>query len=83
MLSDIRHLLTKAFEDTVNTIQVRAIKEGNSIIVTCYAPHHMMDILLVTAEENIILLKELGLVKLTIGYHTIYDKHQRDKVRDQ
>ena len=82
-LSDIKRLLTKAFEDTVNTIQVRAIKEGNSIIVTCYAPHHMMDILLVTAEENLGLLKEMGLTKLIIGYHTIYDKHQRDKVRDE
>ena len=82
-LSDINHLVTKAFEDTVNTIQVRAIKEGNSIIVTCYAPLHMMDILLVTAEDNLGLLKEMGLTKLIFGYYTIYDKHQRDKVRDE
>ena len=82
-LSDIKHLLTKAFEDTVNTIQVRAIKEGNSIIVTCYAPHHMMDILLVTAKKNLDLLKEMGLIQLTIGYRTIFDKRQRDKVRDE
>ena len=82
-LSDIKYLLTKAFEDTVNTIQVRAINEGNSIIVTCYAPEHMMDILLVIAKENLGLLKEMGLSKLTIGYHTIYDKRQRDKVSDE
>ena len=82
-LSDIKHLMSKAFEDSANTIQVRLINEGNSIIVTCYAPHHMMDILLVTAKENLGLLKEMGLSKLTIGYHTIYDKHQRDKVRDE
>ena len=82
-LSDIKYLLTKAFEDTVNTIQVRAINEDNSIIVTCYAPEHMMDILLVIAKENLGLLKEMGLSKLTIGYHTIYDKRQRDKVSDE
>ena len=81
-LNDIKHLMSKAFEDTANTIQVRLINEGNSIIVTCYAPYHMMDILLVTAEENLGLLKEMGLTKLTIGYHTIYEKRQRDKVRD-
>ena len=81
-LSDIKHLLTKAFEDIVNNIQVRAINEGNSIIITCYAPQYMMDNLLMSAKENLSLLKEMGLTKLIIGYHTIYDKHQRDNVRD-
>ena len=82
-LNHIKDLLSKAFEDMAESVQVRAINEGNSIIVTCYAPHHMMDILLVTANENLDLLKEMGLLKLTIGYDIIYDKHQRDKVRDE
>ena len=82
-LNDIRDLLSKAFKDLVDNVQVRVIMEGNSIIVTCYAPHHMMDILLVTAKENLVLLKEMGLLKLTIGYVIIYDKRQRDKVRDE
>ena len=81
-LNDIRDLLSKAFEDLVSNVQIKVINEGNSIVVTCYAPHHMMDILLVTANENLDLLKEMGLLKLTIGYDIIYDKHQRDKVRD-
>ena len=81
-LNDIKNLLSKAFKDMADSVQVRTISEGNSIIVTCYAPHHMMDILLVTAEENLGLLKEMGLLKLTIGYRTIYDKRQRDKVRN-
>ena len=80
-LNDIRELLAKAFEDLVNSVQVRAINEGNSIIITCYAPHYMMDVLLVTAKEKLSLLKEMRLIKLTIGYCTIYDKRQRDKVR--
>ena len=82
-LNDIRDLLSKAFEDLVNNVQVRVIMEGNSIIITCYAPHHMMDILLVTAKKNLGLLKERGLLKLTLGHDIIYDKHQRDKVRDE
>ena len=82
-LNDIRDLLSKAFENLVGNVQIRVIMEGNSIIITCYAPHHMMDILLVTTKENLGLLKEMGLLKLTLGYYIIYDKHQRDKVRDE
>ena len=37
--NDIRDLLSKAFEDLVNCIEIQVINEGNSIIVTCYAPH--------------------------------------------
>ena len=82
-LNHIKDLLSKAFEDMAESVQVRVINEGNSIIVTCYAPHHMMDILLVATKKNFGLLKEMGLLKLTIGYYIIYDKLQRDKVRDE
>ena len=82
-LRDIKDLLSKAFKDMAKSVQVRAIKEGNSIIVTCYAPQYMMDILLITAKENLDNLKEMGVKKLTLGYCTIYDKRQRDKVRDE
>ena len=82
-LRDIKDLLSKAFKDMAKSVQVRAIKEGNSIVVTCYAPHYMIDILLITAEENLDILKEMGLKQFTLGYHTIYDKCQRDKVRDE
>ena len=80
-LNHIKDLMSKAFEDMAESVQVRTINEGNSIIVTCYAPHHMMDILLVTAKENLSLLKDMGIIKLTIGYQTIYDK-QNDEVMD-
>ena len=82
-LSHIKDLLSKAFKDMAKSVQVRAIREGNSVIVNCYAPHYIMGILLITAEENLDILKEMGLLKLTLGYHIIYDKHQRDKVRDE
>ena len=81
-LNDIRDLLSKAFEDLVTSVQVRLLKEGNSVIVTCYAPQYMMDILLMTAVENLDDLKETGLICLRMGYDTIYDKRKEDNVRD-
>ena len=82
-LFDIRGLLSKAFKGMAKKVQVKAVNEGNSIIVTCYAPQSLIDLLLITAEENLELLKQLGVIKLTIGYCTIYDKRQRDKARDE
>ena len=81
-LFDIRGLLSKAFKDMAKKVQVRAVNEGNSIIVTCYTPQSLIDLLLMTAKENLDSLKQLGVIKLTIGYCTIYDVCQRDKVRD-
>ena len=80
-LIDIRGLLSKAFKDMAKSVHVRAIKEGNSIIVTCYAPQSLIDLLLMTAKDNLDSLKQLGVIKVTIGYCTIYCKCQRDKVK--
>ena len=82
-LGDIHNLLLKAFDDMATTILVKKINEGNSIILTCYAPQYMMDILLVVAKDNLDLLKELGVIKLTFGYITICDEHKRNEVRDK
>ena len=81
-LNDIRDLLSKAFENLVTSVQVRLLKEGNSVIVTCYAPQYMVDILLTIVVENLDGLKEMGLIHLRIGYDTIYDKRKADHVRD-
>ena len=79
-LTSIRALLWKTFKD--NQVEVVAIKEGNSIIVTCYAPHYLMESLLVTARDNVDMLKEMGLISLTIGYYTVYDEHAIDEVSE-
>uniref|UniRef100_A0A1X7U0S5 SH3 domain-containing protein n=1 Tax=Amphimedon queenslandica TaxID=400682 RepID=A0A1X7U0S5_AMPQE len=76
-LSSIRALLWKTFKD--NQVEVVVIKEGNSINVTCYAPHYLMESLLVSARDNIDVLKEMGLISLTIGYYTVYDEHAIDE----
>ena len=80
-LYDIRVLLRKAFKDNAKKVLVSNINEGNSIIVTCYAPRHAIDILLIEAEKNLDLLRGIGLIKLTISYYTIWDGRTRDKVR--
>ena len=81
-LDEIRGLLWKAFEDMANKVLVEEAKKGNSIIVTCNAPQHIMDTLLMKAEENLEQLKEKGVIKLTIGYDIILDVHTRyDVVR--
>ena len=78
-LSYIKGLLWKTFKD--NQVEVVVIEEGNSTIVTCYAPHYLMESLLLTARENLDILKEeMGLISLTIGYFTVYDQHVIDEV---
>ena len=41
-----------------------------------------MDVLLMEAEKSLYPLREIGLIKFTIGYYTILDEVTRDKVRD-
>ena len=82
-LVDIKGLLSKAFKDMAKSVHLRAVNEGNSIIVTCYAPQSLTDILIMIAEENLDSLKMFGLIKLTIGYRTIYEKCQKDMVRNK
>ena len=79
-LQDIRELLWKAFEDTAKRVLVRVIEKSNSIIVTCYAPRNIMDVLLVKAEVNLKELQKIGLIRLTLGYYIVWDGHTRDKV---
>ena len=80
-LHDITSLLWKTFKEMANDIHVRVMTEGNSITITCYAPQHIMDSLLMEAEKNLDILRGSGLMKLTIGYYTLWDIHTKDKVK--
>ena len=84
-LKEIKELLWKTFGDFAERVLVKEAKEDNSITVTCYAPQHMMDILLMEAKKNISLVRGSGIevIKLTIGYHIVWSDHTRDKVRDK
>uniref|UniRef100_A0A1X7TT42 SH3 domain-containing protein n=1 Tax=Amphimedon queenslandica TaxID=400682 RepID=A0A1X7TT42_AMPQE len=83
-LDDIRRLLEKAFEDLGKRIIVRSIHRGNSIIIICYGPHHLLAALLLEAQDNLnVLMKEFSLIRLTIGHYTVYDKRIRCEVMNK
>ena len=79
--NEIRELLWKAFGKMAKRVLVKHIDEGNSIIVTCYAPENIMNLLLMEAQKNLHTLIKMGVIKLTIAFHTIWDGRNKDKVR--
>lgn len=82
-LRDIKTLLMKAFKEFGKNIQVITIKEECSITIICYASHDIMDILMMEGQKNLHLMRDMGLIKLTVGYFTIWDKYKRDEVRKE
>ena len=80
-LKDIKDILSESLKMNV---QIRYIGEGNSIIVICFFPlSPAILIIIAKAQESLEVLKKKGLLKLTVGYCTIYDKCKRDEVRDE
>ena len=80
-LDDIRNLLEEAFKELNKRIIVQTIHRGNSIIIICYGPHHLLAALLLEAQDNLtVLMKEFSLIELTIGHYTVYDKRIKYKV---
>ena len=78
-LQDIRNILAESLE---RDVQIRDLRKGNSIIVTCFFPLNLTTLLITKAQERLEFLKKKGLLRLSIGHCTIYD-HRRDKVRDE
>ena len=69
-------------ESVEGNVQIRVIREGKSIIVTCFFPLNLTTLLIDRAQETLESVKRRGLIQLTVGHCTIYD-HIRDKVRDE
>ena len=78
-LKDIEDIISISLEINV---EIRYIQRGNSIIVTCFCPLSLTTLLIARAQETLEMMKEKGLLRLTVGHCTIYD-HRRDKVRDE
>ena len=78
-LKDIEDIISMSLEINV---EIRYIQRGNSIIVTCFFPLNLTTLLIARVQETLEIMKEKGLLQLTVGYCTIYD-HRRDKVRDE
>ena len=79
-LQDVRDIIAESVEGNV---EIRDLREGKSIIVTCFFPLSLTMSIIARAQETLESVKKRGLIQLTVGYCTIYDKHQRDKVRDE
>ena len=78
-LQDVQDIIAESVEENV---QIRVIRKGNSIIVTCFFPLSLTMSIIARAQETLEMMKEKGLLQLTVGHCTIYD-HRRDKVRDE
>ena len=78
-LKDIEDILSISLDINV---EIRYIQRGNSIIVTCFFPLNLTTLLIARAQETLEIMKEKGLLQLTVGHCTIYD-HRRDKVSDE
>ena len=78
-VNNIKDLLQRAFRNSFKKVEVIETREGHSILMICYAPHYLMDMLYMEAQENIEELRAMGLMKLTISYYTVYDD-TKDKV---
>ena len=73
MLQDIKQLISKT---SGKLVKIKYIKKGNSIIVTCSFPHSLTGALIIKLSENLELLIKNGLLKLTVGYCTIWKKQK-------
>ena len=71
-LKDVHDLTAIAFESLSPNVRVIVIKEGNSFTITCSFPLVLSESLIATALKNLEQLKKEGLMKLTIGYSTVY-----------
>ena len=78
-LNDIRLLLQKAFADLGKRVIVQVICPSNSIIIICYAPHHLMDVIILRIQKNLpILIEKFSLIGLTIGHCICYDSKEHE-----
>ena len=72
-LKDIIDILSKA---SGKLVKIKYIEEGNSITITCSFPHSLTGALIIKLSENLELLIKNGLMKLTVGYCTIWKKQK-------
>ena len=73
MLQNIIKIVSKS---SGKLAKIKYIKKGNSIIVTCSFPHSLTGALIIKLSENLELLIKNGLMKLTVGYCTIWKKQK-------
>uniref|UniRef100_A0A1X7UTT3 Death domain-containing protein n=1 Tax=Amphimedon queenslandica TaxID=400682 RepID=A0A1X7UTT3_AMPQE len=72
-LKDITDILSKT---SGKIVKIKYIDTGYSIVVTCSFPYSLTGALMIKLNENLELLIKNGLMKLTVGYCTIWKKQK-------
>ena len=80
-LSDIRNLLEKAFYDKAIHVIVKVVNPSNSMIVTCYAPPHLHEELMIVVKHNEVYLRKMNVLSITIGGEIVLKREMKDQVR--
>ena len=76
MLNDITDILSKS---SGKLVRIRYIDTGYSIAVTCSFPYSLLGVLIARVMENLQFLIKNGLIKLTIGYWTIWEEDKTEE----
>uniref|UniRef100_A0A1X7USW2 Death domain-containing protein n=1 Tax=Amphimedon queenslandica TaxID=400682 RepID=A0A1X7USW2_AMPQE len=78
-LKDITDILSKT---SGKFVKIKYIDTGYSIVVTCSFPHSLTGALIIKLSENLELLIKNGLMKLTVGYCTIWNKQKIQEIQE-
>ena len=72
-LNDVQRLSSAVFENLSRHVRLNVVRDGNSFTITCSFPLILSEQLITAALNNIDVLKENKVKRLTIGYCTVYE----------
>uniref|UniRef100_A0A1X7T3Z1 SH3 domain-containing protein n=1 Tax=Amphimedon queenslandica TaxID=400682 RepID=A0A1X7T3Z1_AMPQE len=78
-LKDVTDIVSKSSGKFVKLI---SIKSTQSITITCSFPHSLTEALIIKLSETLELLIKNDLMKLTVGYCTIWKKHEIHEIQE-
>ena len=66
-VSDIQSVLRKAFHEHASQVKVKVVTDSSSVVVICYAPLHLHEVLTQLVKQNEEELLEEDVISITIG----------------
>ncbi|XP_019860764.1 PREDICTED: uncharacterized protein LOC109589081 [Amphimedon queenslandica] len=72
-LKDVRRLSANIFDELSPNVRLNVVRDENSFTITCSFPLILSEQLITAALNNIDVLKENKVKRLTIGYCTVYE----------
>ena len=72
-MKDIKRLSKNVFKKLSPHVRLNVVRDGNSFTITCSFPLILSEQLITAALNNIDILKENKVKRLTIGYCTVYE----------